>query len=399
MNRTYDQLLTDHLSNNRQMLFLAGPRQVGKTTCAKLAPPPMSYMNWDDISHRRTIMRGADKVSAFLDLDSLRETPLTVVFDELHKYSGWESFLKGFYDVYTDTARIIVTGSARLNVFQSGGDSLMGRYFLYRMHPLSLGEFIHPDFGTSEIRPPKHASPEVMQNLLRFGGFPEPFLKGEVRFFNRWQRLRKEQFLQEDLRDLSLVQEISSLQVLAELICSRAGQLINYSNLANDINVSVDSIRRWLTILESTYYCFSIRPWSRNVRNSLLKQPKLYMWDWTLTQDDGARRENVIASHLLKSIHWWTDIGLGKYGLYYVRDKQKREVDFLVTRNDTPWFLVEVKQSRNKEISSALKYFHKETGATHAFQVYFDGEYVDRNCFEITTPVKVPAETLLSQLI
>jgi predicted AAA+ superfamily ATPase len=186
---------------------------------------------------------------------------------------------------------------------------------------------------------------------------------------------------------------------LAKLITASAGQLINYSSLANELNVTVNTVKHWIAALKSLYFCFEIRPWFRNISKSLKKQPKLYLWDWSSVENDGAKTENFVASHLLKAVHWWTDIGLGTYDLFYLRDKMQREVDFLVTRDNKPWFLVEVKTSRKQGISDALFHYQKQTGAPHAFQAVFDMEFVEADCFKNTQPMVVPIQTLLSQLI
>jgi predicted AAA+ superfamily ATPase len=160
----------------------------------------------------------------------------------------------------------------------------------------------------------------------------------------------------------------------------------------------VDTIRRWVEVLKSFYYCFSLQPWSKNIARSLLKEPKLYLWDWSLIEDEGHRHENLVASHLLKAIHFWTDQGLGDFGLHYLRTKDQHEVDFLVTKDKEPWFLVEVK-TKAKGLSSALFRFQEETKAPHAFQLAFDLPFVAKNCFEEKGPILVPAQTFLSQLI
>lgn len=196
-----------------------------------------------------------------------------------------------------------------------------------------------------------------------------------------------------------MIQEISRIQILAELIKHQAGQLTNYSTLANNVNVSVDTIRRWLDTLDFIYYSFPIRPWFTNVPKSLRKQPKIYLWDWSLVSDIGARNENFIASHLLKAIHFWTDSGLGDYGLYYLRDKNKRGVDFLVTKNNQPWFLVEVKTSSSNRVSPHLSYYGRLLKIKHCFQISMTASYVEQDCFQAENPVIVPASTFLSQLI
>jgi hypothetical protein len=338
-------------------------------------------------------------VADSLELAALRSSRTTVVFDEIHKYAKWKTFLKGFFDVYEGQIHVIVTGSARLGFFRRGGDSLMGRYFLYRMHPLSVAELIRPKPSDREVSPPERSDPEVLERLLTHSGFPEPFLHGSARFSNRWRRTRSELLFREDLRDLTRTREAGQVEVLAQLITQQVGSLANYSSLASSANVAVDTVRRWITMLESLFFCFRLRPWFKNVPKSLRKQPKLFLWDWSMVPDEGARRENLVASHLLKAVHAWTDAGLGDYDLFYLRDKAKREVDFLVTRDGNPWFLVEAKSSLRREISPSLGYFQGVTGAKHALQVAFDLPFVEEDAFSRKDPVRVPALTVLSQLV
>ena len=189
------------------------------------------------------------------------------------------------------------------------------------------------------------------------------------------------------------------MRVLADLLKSCIGTTINYSWLASNVNVSVDTIRRWIKTLESLYLCFTIRPWFKNIPKSLRKQPKVYLWDWNNTSDKGSRSENFIASHLLKAVHFWTDIGHGDYELYYVRDKNKREVDFLIVKNQKPWFLVEVRSSGKIGLNPNLEYFQNLLKTKHAFQVVLESNYVDRDCFAEKKPIQVPAATFLSQLV
>jgi predicted AAA+ superfamily ATPase len=345
------------------------------------------------------ITSGPDSIAQDLQIDTLSDRPRNVVFDELHKYRHWRDFLKGFFDVYSEDARVVVTGSARLGFFRRGGDSLMGRYFLYRMHPLSVAELNRTEIGEGEIGPPVRTPGETIPQLMRYGGFPEPFLKSSNSFYNRWRRLRNELLFREDMRDLTRIQEVGQIEVLAQLLASNAGQLISYSSLASGARVAVDTVRRWIGALEALFYCFTVRPWFKSVPKSLRKQPKVYLWDWSLLDDGAAQRENFVASHLLKAVHWWTDIGLGSFGLYYLRDKAKREVDFLVVRNGNPWFLAEVKSTARGGISPALPYYASKIGTEHAFQIAFDLAYVDRDCFHTPHPLIVPASTFLSQLV
>lgn len=402
MKRIYERVIEEHFSLNRQMLFLVGPRQVGKTTTSlEVAEPKVRhhYYSWDVQSDREKMVQGAQAVAEDIGLGRLAKEPCFVVFDELHKYSKWKTFLKGFFDLYSKETQILVTGSARLDVYKTGGDSLMGRYFPYRLYPLTVAEVCNPTLRKTELGLRPMCIDDVdFQALVEFGGFPEPFLRKSREFHRRWKRLRAQQLFQEDLRDLTRIQELSQLQLFAELLRSQAGQLMDYSSMAKKVNVSVDTIRRWLETLKSFYYCFSLQPWTKNVTRSLLKQPKVYLYDWSQVEDVGARFENMIAVHLLKAIHFWTDRGLGDYALHFLRDKDQREVDFLVSKNGKPWFLVEAKKS-NGSVVPSLHHYQTLTKAPFAFQVVGDLDYVDENCFSVHTPVIVPAKTFLSQLV
>lgn len=406
MKRYLLEELASHYRNNRQMVFLSGPRQVGKTTVARMLGetfPDNQYFNWDNRTHREIILKGPDAISTELGLDRLQAGLPLCVFDELHKYRDWRDFLKGFFDQYEERARALVTGSASLKTFKRGGDSLMGRYFPYTLHPISVAECVDAQGKSATgglVNPqPGPIADDQWDALRKFGGFPEPFLKADQRFYNRWRTLRAEQLLREDLRDLTRIQELGQVEMLAELLRNQAGQLTAYSWLAKTIRVSVDTIRRWMATLESLYFCFTVKPWHNNIARALRKEPKYYLWDWSQVNDPGARAENMVANALLKAVHWWTETGEGDFGLHFIRDKQKREVDFLVTRDRNPWFLVEVKASGKTGLSDSLRYFQRQTGVTHAFQVAMDAKFVERDCFEYHDPIIVPAKTFLAQLI
>jgi predicted AAA+ superfamily ATPase len=284
-------------------------------------------------------------------------------------------------------------------VYKKGGDSLMGRYFYYRVHPLSVAEIVSPTLIEEEIRKePRPISEEDWLALIEHGGFPEPFVKRSKRFSNRLKSLRKDQLFREDIRTGTKIQELAQIELLADILAKQAAQSMDYYSLSKKVGVSIDTIRRWIEILKSFYYCFSIQPWSKNVSRSLIKEPKLYLWDWSLIDDIGQRHENLVASHLLKAVHFWTDLGMGEYGLYYLRTKDKIETDFAVTKNGKPWFIVEVK-TKAQGLSPALFHFQEATGAEHAFQLAFDLPFVKKNCFEEKGPILVPARTFLSQLV
>jgi uncharacterized protein len=397
--RLYDTMLAEHVQRNRQMAFVTGPRQVGKTTaCRDLA---QAYINWDNADDRKPILQGPAAVAQRLGLERLRKEPLIAVFDELHKFPRWKSFLKGFYDTYADSVRLLVTGSSRMDVYRRGGDSLMGRYFLYRMHPFTVAEAIHhdlPDLGKI-VRPPRPIVEDDFAALWTHGGYPEPFLRRDPRFTRRWSTLRQQLLLREDIRDLTGIHELGQIETLVSLLLSRSNDRMVYKNLAGDVQVTVDTLRRWVATLCGFHLGFLLRPWFKNVASSLRKEPKWFLRDWSGIVDEGKRAETFIACHLLKAVEGWTDLGLGEFQLGYLRDKQKREVDFVVARDGHPWILVEVKKAQ-EQLSPALAHFQDQVKAPFAFQVVLDAPFVDADCFAKSRgPLVVPARTFLSQLL
>ena len=402
MKRVYENIVLEQLTHYKQMVFLAGPRQVGKTTIGKAIASDKTrfvYLNWDDVSDRNLILEGQQAVAEKYAITEISDQKPLVLFDEIHKYVHWKNFIKGFFDKYNELVKIIVTGSAKLNIYKHGGDSMMGRYFLYQIHPLTIAEIVRPIFTEQIISPPQLINPEDFKRLLDYGGFPEPYLNSNTRFSNRWRQRWEQQLFREDLRELSKVHEVVLLENLAKLIQLQVGQLTTYHELGKKIQVSEHTIKNWLNILSSVYHSFSIRPWTKNVSRTLIKQPKYYLWDWSVIREEGPRAENFVAVHLLKAVHFWTECGLGAYDLFYLRDKEKREVDFVVTRENKPWFLVEVKYSANHSINPALYHFQAECQAEHAFQVVFNREFVEQDCFQYHQPIIVPVQTLLSQLV
>jgi len=353
--------------------------------------------NGDNGDDRKVILHGPAAAAA-AGLATLRAERPTVVFDELHKSGKWRNFLKGFFDVYGGSARVVVTGSSRLEVFRRGGDSLMGRYFLFRMYPWSVAEYLHATVPATPVRAPEAIADGSWAALWSHGGFPEPFLRREARFTYRWRTLRHKQFFQQDVREVAQLQELATLETFATLLTERSGQQVVYANLAREVGVAVDTARRWVDLLGRLHDGFLVRPWFANVAKALRKEPKWFLRDWSAIDDLGARAETMVACHLLKAVEGWTDLGLGRFELRYLRDKMKREVDFLVVRDRKPWFLVEVKHA-DRALSPALAYFQAATKASHAFQAVMDMDYVAADCFAQRTPTVVPARTLLSQLL
>jgi len=347
------QILSDALAA-KKIAFINGPRQVGKTTVAQhvLADLKQSehYYTWDDDEFRKIWIKGLkDFIKNF-------KKGSVVVFDEIHKDRNWKNKLKGIYDLYHKDLFFIVTGSARLGYYRKSGDSLQGRYLPYRIHPLSVGE-------TNFIKPPPEknwddncTSHFDWRDLLQYGGFPEPFFMQNSNKATRWRRLYRERLIKEDLRDLQEVRDIRLIESLALLLQDRVGSQLSYESLREDLSVSFDSIKRWIDLFEALYFCYRIQPYSKNIKNSLKKEPKLFLFDWPLVTDQAARLENMVASHLLKSCNAWTDCAMGEFNLYYIRDKQKREVDFFITKNEKPYALIEIKSGQNTPTSALIHY-------------------------------------------
>ncbi|MDE0192921.1 MAG: ATP-binding protein [Gammaproteobacteria bacterium] len=396
--RVYDNLLSWHLASDRQMAFISGPRQVGKTTVGRQGAD--AYINWDDVEDRQLVLDGPRRVAEVLKLDRLAGAPPVVLFDELHKYPRWKQFLKGFFDTYGARVRVAVTASSRLDIYRRGGDSLMGRYFAYRMHPFSVAEVVTQTLPPDRVlREPTPLADEDFEALWRFGGFPEPYLRRDVRFERRWRSLRLRQLVREDIRDLTQIQHLDQLDSMVRLLIEQSGTQLVLKNVANHARVTIDTVRRWVATLSDLHLGFVVRPWFRNVSRSLRKEPKWYVRDWAAVADPGRRAETFVAAHLLKAVEGWTDLGLGDFELGYLRDKEKREVDFVVVRDGEPWFLAEAKAD-DAPASPALAYFQRQLDAPFAFQVTVRQAYVPRNCFASPgPPLVVPARTFLSQLL
>jgi predicted AAA+ superfamily ATPase len=334
-----------------KMVFVGGPRQVGKTTFALSllaggSPSHPAYLNWDDPSVRQTLLQGA-----------LPSGEKLVIFDEIHKYKGWRNLVKGFFDTQRAQRQFLITGSARLDHYRRGGDSLQGRYHYHRLHPFSLGE-ISPNPSLADFR-----------QLLRFGGFPEPFLRGNDRHWKRWQRERQSRVIREDLINLERVGEVSQLDLLADVLPARVGAPLSINNLRQDLGVAFETAERWVAILENLYFCFRIQPYGLPRLRAARKEKKLYMWDWSVCVNESARFENMVASHLLKYCHREEDWQGDRMELRFVRDSAGRELDFVVLRNGKPEFAVECKTGE-RSLSRNIAYFADRTPIPIFYQVH-----------------------------
>jgi len=312
----------------KKMVFLGGPRQIGKTTLAQYLASDFEnsgYFNWDSRSHRKTIME--EQWSPDTEM---------LVFDELHKYRKWKNLIKGIWDTRTPGQRIMVTGSSRLDILRRGGDSLQGRYNYYRLHPFSLQELSGNPIPSLKFPadPPvfKFSNADFdLQHLLKFGGFPEPCLAGSERTLKRWQHQRFERVFREDIRDLENVFSLSEVELLGTMLPERVAAPLSFSSLASDLEISPKTAKSWVELLCRNYFIFRVPPYHRRLQRALKKECKYYLWDWSEVPGEGERFENLVASHLLKYCHYYQDVFGIDMGLYYLRDLEKREADFLLT--------------------------------------------------------------------
>jgi uncharacterized protein len=330
-----------------KMVFIGGPRQVGKTTFAQgllkqFRDGHPAYLNWDAAPDRHIILDGSWPTSEKL-----------IVLDEIHKFVKWRGLIKGYYDKLKNTHQFLVTGSARLDYYRKGGDSLFGRYHYFRMHPFTL-----PEIGA-----------EHLNELLRFGGFPEPFLKQRESVLRRWHQERRERVVYSDLRDLERVAEISHIALLADALPERVGSPLSRKSLAEDLEVDFKTVERWLSILENLYYCFRISPYGPPRIRAVKKEQKLYLWDWSEHEEEGKRWENLVASHLLKFCHFEQDVKGHRMELRFLRDTTGREVDFVVVKDKQPLFALECK-SGEKAAATSLSYFAARTSIPVFYQVH-----------------------------
>lgn len=352
------------------MVFVGGPRQVGKTTLAKAvlnsSYPGGRYFNWDFDEDRQDILRKRWST----------DNPL-LVFDELHKFPKWKGWIKGIYDVSHDLHSFLITGSARLDVYRRGGDSLLGRYHYWRLHPFTLDEI------------PKGISPkDAFKRLMTLGGFPEPFLEGDERTARRWRRERFDRVLREDVRDLEPVRDIQLLSMFLDLLRHRVGGLVVMSNLAGDLEISPKTAKAWLETLERMYLVFSVRPYTKSLPRAVRKPPKVYFFDnGDVLGDEGARFENLVATSLLKRLHYLEDSQGYKYELRYIRDKEGREVDFAIIKEGELEELIEVKYS-NDSIARSLSYYAERLNPKKAVQIVAEIKRpYDKGKIRVTDPI------------
>jgi predicted AAA+ superfamily ATPase len=353
------------------MVFLAGPRQVGKTTLArKLLGKRSGYLNWDIPTHRSAILAGELPPSDFL------------VLDEIHKYRKWRNYLKGLFDEWKDKKKILVTGSARLDYYRFGGDSLQGRYHFYRLHQFSAAEL-----GL--------ATTKELNNLMTLGGFPEPYSSGSEKEARRWSREYSSTIVREEVNSLEHILDLGTLELMVQRLPHLVGSPLSINALREDLAVSHKTVSNWLDILERLYMIVRLPPFGAKALRAVKKERKHYHYDWTMVNDPGKRFENMVAMHLLKWVHYREDTAGSDIVLAYFRDIDGRETDFVVVEAGVPRMFIETKLG-DDEIAKGLKYLKVRFPETDAWQISLNGskDYLSREGIRVC-----PAITLLSGLV
>lgn len=352
------------IAADKSMIFLAGPRQAGKTTLARIISDSFTnslYFNWDIAEHRTDFMRDP----LFFEKIELRDssTPL-IVLDEIHKYKDWKNYLKGVYDQFHDKYQFLITGSGRLDLYQKGGDSLAGRYFLFHLWPFTISELGKSNRQIDQfLKNPLQIEMEnteelkgIWSGLSELSGFPESYLSGKKTTYRRWSNIYSQQLIREDIRDLTGLKSVLDMETLYYLLPSRIGSPISAPSLARDLKVSYNSIQSWLSVFERFFLCFSIGPWTQKIARAIQKERKVYLWDTPRIKEPAARFENMVALELYRAVTAWNDMGYGRFSLHFIKNKEQQEVDFLIANDGEPIVLVEAKLS-DTEPSQALRKF------------------------------------------
>ncbi len=331
--------LTDAIKKDldSKIVVLAGPRQSGKTTLSKDLFAEAQYFNFDSAEDRAHLAKG----------EWNRQKQL-LIFDELHKMKRWKAWIKGIYDKEGTRPRLLVTGSARLTQFKKTGDSLAGRHFNYRLHPFDLKELSLKKSIEQE---------EAFSTLLEVGGFPEPFLRGQKSYYNRWRASHLDLILRQDLLDMEVVRDLKSIEILISLLAERVGTAVSNASLATQLQKDPKTIAHWLELLEDLFVIFRVTPFHKNMARAIRKEPKFYFYDIAQVRGEPAvRYENLVAASLLKEMQRLHDVEGVRGNLHYLRTKDGREIDFLVYFEDHPASLIEAKWGEN-DLSPNFKNF------------------------------------------
>lgn len=361
-NRDMYRTIWAELIGQKSMVFLSGPRQSGKTTLAKMIAGSYInslYFNWDIPDQRKDLIKNPYFFERVRRRDST--VPL-IIFDEIHKFSDWKNYLKGIYDKFSRDYQFLVSGSGRLDIYQHGGDSLAGRYLLFHLWPFTLAELTDKrttirEFVDNPLRTTSNDNAAALWKRLSIvSGFPEPYLTNRVQSYNRWSTNYSRQLIREDIRDLSGVKSVYEMETLYHLIPEKIGSSLSIPSLARDLKVAYNTVNSWLKLFERFYLSFSITPWTSKIARAIQKEKKVYLWDTPRISNEACRLENMVGLELYRAVTLWNDMGYGRFSLHFIRDKEKREVDFLVANGRKPFFLVETKLAQTSPSENLIRF-------------------------------------------
>lgn len=361
--RLYMSVWSD-LATEKRMIFMAGPRQAGKTTLAQQIARSFTnhvYFNWDIPQQR---VRLIENPAFFEEVERRDDSIPLVVLDEIHKFKDWKNYLKGIYDQFHDGYQFLVTGSGRLDIYQKGGDSLAGRYFMFHLWPFTLAEvgetnISHNAFRNNPLQITMERAEELEQiwsRLFELSGFPEPYLSGRKTTYRRWSNAYSQQLIREDIRDITGIKSIGELETLYHLLPSKIGNPISVPALSRDLKVAYNTVRNWLATFERFFLIFNLTPWTRRIARAIQKEQKVYLWDAVRIKEPSARFENMVAIELYRAVSSWNDMGYGRYSLHFIKNKEQQEVDFLIADDHEPVVLVEAKLSDVRPSSALMKF-------------------------------------------
>ena len=368
------------LAADKHMIFLVGPRQVGKTTLAHFISESFSnslYFNWDIHENRVHFIQDP---YFFETVERKDPSPPLIIFDEIHKYKDWKNYLKGVYDRFHKQYRFLVSGSGRLDVYQKGGDSLAGRYFLFHLWPFTIAELGGKRRDIDEfLAAPLELSvndtgflQDLWTGLSELSGFPEPYLTGRERRYRRWSNMYSQQLIREDITDLTGIRSVADMETLYFILPSKVGSPLSVPSLAKDLKVSYNTVQSWLSVFERFFLIFSISPWTSKISRAIQKERKVYLMDTPRIKDAGARFENMVALELWRAVTGWNDTGYGTFSLHFIKNKEQQEVDFLIAKDHEPFLLIESKFS-DAQPSPSLRKFQSVLEKP-ALQLVGDGE-------------------------
>lgn len=354
----------NELLSEKNMLFLAGPRQAGKTTLANQVADKYknkAYLNWDILTDKQKVITDP---TFFQTLNRQDDSKPLVIFDEIHKYKKWKNYLKGIYDEFNYDYRFLISGSGRLDIYQKDGDSLAGRYLMLHLFPFTLSELAGQNLNFANfIKNPlqfklstEKKTQKIWKRLQMLSGFPDPYTQNKQTFWFKWSNNYVNQIIREDIRDLSGIKNIDNASLLFSLLPLKVGSPLSINNLANDLQVSFDTVKNWLNLFDLAYLTFRLSPWSRKIARAISKEKKIYLFNYPFIKSESIRFENMIALELYKAIFNWNELGYGHFNLHYLKNKEKEEVDFLITQNNNPFLLIEAKYSDLEPAKSLLNF-------------------------------------------